>query len=169
MKLNSKRLYDLGVVALAVMLVQVALAKWVYPLAGKTVQGLYSIQPTSAVTSQTFGNQILGYVSGIFAYDFATLTPWLTMFIGSFLILLAGYYVYEQKWAWKGRSEAQRLWAILGYGSAVLAAIVYVTKISELSVIGINPLIGLAINYALIAFVVSGLATKVKFFKFLRI
>lgn len=169
MKLDSKRARELALVAVVIMLVQVALAKWVYPLAGKTLQDLYSIQPTTALTSQTFGNQILGNMSGLLAFDLGTITPWLTMFIGAFLLLIAGYWAYEQKWAWKGRSEGQRLWAILGYGTLVLAAIVYVTKISELATIGINPLIGLAVNYAIVAFVVAGLATKVKFFKFLRI
>ena len=88
------------------------------------------------------------------------------MFIGALVLLFAGYFIYEQKWAWKGKNITQRLWAILLYGSVALYVFLLVTKINDVAVLALPLLIGVAINYFVIAIVVSLLAKQ---FKFLRI
>ncbi|KKL74010.1 hypothetical protein LCGC14_2069160, partial [marine sediment metagenome] len=60
----------------------------------------------------------------------------------------------------------QRLWAILLYGSVALYVLLLVTKIGAVATLALPLLIGVAINYAILAFVVT---TAAKRFKFLRI
>ena len=120
----------------------------------------------TAVSSPTIGNQVLGFLSGIVAFDLGAFESWAAMIIGAFVLLIAGYAVYEQKWAWKGKNVIQRLWAILLYGSAALYVFLLVTKIEAVAELALPLLIGVAVNYFVIALVVSLLARQ---FKILRI
>ncbi len=168
MALNTKRLRELSILAIAVMLVQIGLSKWVYPAFGKSTQQLFAITPAGAVTSPTIGNKILGYLSGIIPFDLGSFGGWISIFIGALVLLIVGYWAYEQKWAWKGKSMTQRLFAILAYGSIALYAALLVLKFDSVAALGIPLAIGVAINYFIIAFVVTSLA-KLPTFKFLRI
>jgi hypothetical protein len=165
---NRKRFTDLSILAIAVVLIQVVLSKWVYPLFGKATQQLFAITPQTAITSPTIGNKILGFLSGIVSFNLGDFAIWISMFLGALVLLFAGYFVYEQKWAWKGKTLTQRLWAILLYGSAALYVFLLVTKIEAVAVLALPLLIGVAVNYFAIAFVISFLARQ-KAFKFLRI
>ncbi|KKN48133.1 hypothetical protein LCGC14_0655770 [marine sediment metagenome] len=162
----QRRLQDLGILAIAVILVQVLLSRWIYPLFGQTTQQLFSITPAQAVASPTIGNKIIGFLSGIVPFDLGSLGVWVSIFLGTFILLMVGYWVYEWKWVWKGKNVYQRLWAILLYGTAALYVFLLITKLGVVSVIAFPLLIGVGINYLIIAFVVSALAKR---FKFLRI
>ena len=163
---SRKRFTDLSILAITVMAVQLVLSKWVYPLFGQGTQQLFAISPQTAITSPTIGNKVLSILSGIVSFDLGNLTIWISMFIGALVLLFVGYFVYEQKWAWKGKNLTQRLWAILLYGSIALYVFLLVTKIEAVAVLAVPLLIGVAINYFVIAIVVSLLARQ---FKFLRI
>ena len=163
---NRKRFTDLSILAIAVVVVQVVLSKWVYPLFGKATQQLFAITPQTAITSPTIGNRVLGFLSGIVSFNLGDFAIWISMFSGALILLSVGYFIYGQKWAWKGKNITQRLWAILLYGSAALYTFLLVTKIEAVAVLAFPLLIGVAVNYFAIAFVVSLLARQ---FKFLRI
>jgi len=165
---NQNRLQDLGILAAAVVLIQIVLSKWIYPLFGTATQQLFSITPQTALTSPTIGNKILGILSGIIPFDLGAIGVWLAIWIGAFVLLIAGYWVYEQRWAFKGKNITQRLFAILAYGSAALYVFLLITKIEAVATLAVPLLIGIAINYAIIAVVITQLA-KQKSFKFLRI
>jgi len=165
-KFNQQRLKDLGLLAIVATLIQIAVSRWIYPFFGTTTQQVFSITPAQAIATPTIGNKILGFLSGIIPFDFGDFTTWIVLFLGTFVLLIAGYWVYEQRWAWKGKNIYQRLWAILLYGTVALYAFLLITKISEVSALAIPLLIGLGINYAIVALVVVNLA---KYLKFLRI
>lgn len=169
--INQKKIYELSILAIAIMVVQVILSKWVYPIFGKTTQNLFSITPAGALASPTIGNKVLGLISGIIPFDLGVWTAWLSMFIGTFILLVIGYYVYDQNKivgikVWKGKNLTQRLFAILGYGSLVLLGALLILKWDSVATIGINLAIGVAINYFVIAFIITQAAKQ---FKFLRI
>ena len=166
MLFNQKRMQDLGILAIAVVLIQIVLSKWIYPLFGTTTHQLFGITPTTAITSPTIGNQILGFLSGIIPFNLGAFEVWIALFIGAFILLIVGYWVYDRKWAYKGKNIYQRLWAILLYGSVALYVFLLVTKISAVSVLAFPLLVGVALNYFIIALVVTQAAKR---FKFLRI
>lgn len=163
---NQNRLQDLGILAVAIVAIQVVLSKWIYPLFGTATQQLFAITPQTAITSPTIGNKVLGLLSGIIPFELGAIGVWLAIWIGAFALLIAGYWVYDQKWAWKGKNIYQRLWAILLYGSAALYVVLLITKIGTVTAIAMPLLIGVAVNYLIIAFVITQLAKQ---FKFLRI
>jgi len=162
---NQKRMQDLGILAIAVVLVQMALSKWIYPLFNAATEQLFSITQQTAITSPTLGNKIIGFLAGIIPFELGNFSNWIAMFLGAFVILMIGYWVYEQRWAWKGKNIYQRLWAILLYGTGALYVVILITKIAEVSTIALPLLIGLGINYAIVAFAVSSLAKRLKFLR----
>jgi len=165
MRFNQKMAKDVGMLAVFVLAVQIALTKFVYPFFGNTAQQLYSITPTTAVGSQTIGTKIIGLLSGIIPFSLGDIMNLVTMFIGVFVLLIAGYWVYEQKWAWKGKNIYQRLFAVLLYGSAILYLVLLVTNMSAVSAIATPLLIGVGVNYLAIALVVSFAAKRLKFLR----
>ncbi len=166
---NQKRMQDLGILAIAVVLVQMALSKWIYPFFNAATEQLFSITQQTAITSPTLGNKIIGFLAGIIPFELGNFSNWIAMFLGAFVILIVGYWVYDQKWApWKGKNVYQRLWAILLYGTSVLWVFLLITKISVVSTLALPLLIGLGINYFILALVIVTLA-KTRTFKFLRI
>jgi len=165
MRFNQQRLRDLGVLAATVMVIQIVLSRWIYPLLGTTTQQLFNITPAEALASPTIGNKILVFLSGIIPFDFGGFGNWIAIFLGTFVLLIAGYWIYEQRWAWKGKNIYQRLWAILLYGTGALYVVILITKIAEVSTIALPLLIGLGINYAIVAFAVSSLAKRLKFLR----
>jgi hypothetical protein len=164
MALDTKKWGDIAGLAIVVLLVQMALTKWIYPLFGKTTQVIFSINPQTAVTSPTVGNKVLGILSGIIPFNLGNIGVWVSMFIGVFVLLLLGYWVYEQSWAWKGKDIYQRLWAILFYGTAALYVVLLLLK-SSVPGIAVPLLIGVLVNYLVIAVVVTMLAKNVKFIR----
>lgn len=169
--MNFKKAWkDLAILTVFVVAIQVILSKVIYPLipgVGVT-QEVFSITPQSALASTTIGDKIIGVLTGIVSFNFGDLTMWLSIFIGTFILLLAGYFVYEQKFAWKGKNIYQRLMAILLYGTAALYIVLLVTNISAVSALALPLAIGLLINYALVAGAVVLLA-KTGFGKIIRI
>ena len=163
---NTSRLQDLGILAAFVVVIQVALSKWIYPLFNSTTEQLFAITQQTAITSPTIGNKVIGVLTGIIPFELGALTIWVSMFIGAWVLLIAGYWVYSQTWAYKGKDIYQRLWFILLYGSVALYVLLLVTKIGAVATLALPLLIGVAINYAILAFVVT---TAAKRFKFLRI
>lgn len=167
MAMNNKRLQSLGMLAVAVMLVQIALSKWIYPLFGKGTEQLFSITPTTAVTSPTIGTKVLSILSGIIPINLGDFGGWIAIWIGALAVLLVGYWAYDQKWnPWKGKNVYQRLWAILGYGSVALWVALALVTAGTLPGITVPLLLGIAVNYAAVSIVVVMLAKQ---FKFLRV
>jgi hypothetical protein len=154
-----------AILAVPVLLVQAILTKWVYPMFGQVTQNAFSISPTTALNSQVIGDKLIGFISGIIPFNLGSISSWVSIAIGAFLLILAGLFIYEQKWAFKGKNETQRIWAILFYGTVILGVILAATKLAVISTVGLPLLIGLAINYAAIAFVVAFLADKFNFIK----
>ncbi len=164
----------IATVALFAMLIQVAISSWVYPRFGTALQNLYSITPAGALTSPNIGNKIIGIFSGIIPFDLGNFTVWIAMFIGAYLALFVGLAIYDSKKVWKGKNLTQRLFAIFLYGSVALYAILWIARYVGVSTLNVAPfsislLIGVAINYAIVATIYVVLATKVKALKFLRI
>ena len=172
-QLNTKRLQELSLVAIVIMLVQVALSRYVYPIFDTGTQQLFSITPATAITSPTIGNKVIATLSGIVPINLGALNNWLAIFIGVLALLIAGYWVYNQRTilglkVWQGRNMTQRLFAILAYGSIVLYAALLLLKVDSIASLGIPLAIGIAVNYFVVALVVSSLA-KMPTFRFLRI
>jgi len=165
MKLTSKRLQELSILAVTIMLIQIVLSKYVYAWFGKTTQALYSITPTTAISSPTIGNKILGILTGIIPIELGVLSNWIAIFVGALLLLIAGYWVYEKRWAWKGRNIYQRTWAILLYGHIVLYAVLMLLKWNSVATLGFNLAIGVAVNLVAVAVVLSLLTKRLKFLR----
>lgn len=159
---NQKRMKDIAVLTIAVLLVQVVLSRWVYPIFKTSTQQLFSITPQTVVGSSTIGDKALGFLTGIVPFSLGDFTVWVSLFIGTFVVLFLGYWVYDQKFAWKGRNMTERLFAILLYGTLILYVFLLVTKIGEVSTFAIPLLIGLGINYIAIAFVISQASKRLK-------
>lgn len=169
MKFNQKRAKDLGLLAVVVIAAQMLLSKYIYPMFDATTQQLFAITPHTAITSPTIGNKVIGFLAGILPFSLGDFSSWLSMFIGAFVMLVVGYWAYEKlPRKWQGNTLTQRLFAILACGSAVLYVFLLVTKLEAVSVLAMPLLIGVAVNYLIIAFVVTTLA-KQKVFSFLRI
>jgi len=161
---------DLAILTVVVVAIQLLLSQVIYPLipgVGVT-QNVFSITPQTALTSPTIGNKVIGILTGIIPFNLGSLTHWLVLFIGAFLVLLAGYFVYDQNWAWKGKNIYQRLWAILLYGTIALWVVLVLFKMSNFSTLAVPLAIGLLINYAVVAGIVVLLA-KTKVGKFIRL
>jgi hypothetical protein len=160
MNLNLKgKWMNLGLLSAVLVVIQVLLTKYVYPLLSLQTQSLFSISPTTALTSTSIGDKLIASLSGIVSLDIVSFTTWASMFIGAFLLVLAGYFVVSQKWApWTGKNIYQRIWAILLYGTIVLYGVILLTKMSVVSTIALPLLIGLAINYVIVAGVTAFLS-----------
>jgi hypothetical protein len=162
MQFKKENFKTTAILTIPVLLIQVLLTKFVYPVFGATTQNAFSITPSTALTSQVLGDKLLGIISGIVTFDLGNLTSWISMGIGAFLLILAGLFVYEQKWSFKGKNETQRIFAILAYGTIILGVVLALTKLSVISAIGLPLLVGLGINYFAIASIVAFLASKTK-------
>ena len=68
-------------------------------------------------------------------------------------------------WAPKGKNIYQRLWWILMYGTAVLYVVILATK-GDVAAVALPLLIGLGINYLLLAI---GISLAAKYIKILRV
>ena len=159
---DKKRIQDVGILAIAVLAVQIVLSKWIYPLFGQATQTLFAISPQTAITSPTIGNKIIALLSGIIPLNLGVLTSWLAIFLGAFILLLIGSWIYDQRWAWKGKNVYQRIWALLLYGTVALYILLLITKISEVSTLAWPLLVGVSINYLIIGLVISFAAKYIK-------
>lgn len=164
----------IAIIALFAMLIQVFATKAYAYLFGAATQNLFSITPTTALTSATIGNKLLGILSGIIPFDLGNWAVWIAMFIGAYILMFVGFSIYEKRWAWKGRSESSRLWAIFLYGSLGLYVLLWLANWIGVSTIdiasfSISLLIGIAINYVVVAGIYILAATKIKPLNFLRI
>ena len=159
------RLKSLALLSAAVLVVQIVLSRWVYPLFGTSTQNIFSISPGTALQSTSIGDKVLGIISGVIPINVGSFMAWISMFIGVFVLLFVGYWVYDQSFAWKGKNIYQRLWAILLYGTAALYVLLLVTKTGTVSAIAFPLLIGVGINYFIVAFFVSQLATRINFLR----
>lgn len=161
------KIKDLSILAVVVLVVQVLLSKFVYPYLGYSTQNFFSITPTTALQSTVIGDKVIGYLSGIVPLNLGDLMVWVSMFIGVFLLLFAGYWTIEQKWApYKGKNVYQRLLAILAYGTIVLYLVLLLTKMAVFSAAWGPLAIGLVINYAIVGL---GVYLVAKYFKIVRI
>jgi len=164
---------DLLLPSAAILLVQMMLTGWIYPLFTRygvgATQYLFSISPTTAIGSQSVGNKIVGYVSGYIPFDISNWAIWISMYIGVLLLVLIGVKVYESSFSWKGKSESQKLFAILLYGHVALFAVLMAMGMVGLGNISTGIILGLAVNLAVVSLVYTTLADRVSFFKFLRI
>jgi len=163
--INKQRIKDLSILAVVVMAVQMIASKYIYPLFGATVTQLFSISPQTVITSPTIGNKVIGFLSGIVPVNLGVLTNWVSIFIGAFVLLIVGYWVYDQKWAYKGKNLYQRLWFILLYGTAALYVFLLATNMATVSKIAFPLLIGVGLNYFIIAGIVVILAKRLKFLR----
>ncbi|KKK48098.1 hypothetical protein LCGC14_3148550 [marine sediment metagenome] len=71
---NTSRLQDLGILAAFVVVLQVALSKWIYPLFNSTTEQLFAITQQTAITSPTIGNKVIGVLTGIIPFNLGALT-----------------------------------------------------------------------------------------------
>lgn len=167
MNFRKERLKDLAFLTVAVVLLQIVLSKFVYPLFGQSTQTLFSISPTTALTSQVFGDKVIGILTGIVPFNLGQWQVWLSIFVGAYILLFAGYFVYDMRWwKFKGKNVYQKLAIILFLGTAVLYAVLLLTKWSVAATLAPTLLIGLLVNYAIIALAIWQLA---KYIKVLRV
>lgn len=144
-----------SMLALAALLVQIALSKLVYPFIGKSTTQLFAIEPATGVGGKVFGDKILGYMTGFIPFHFSNWAGWISMFIGAFVLIWVGMFIYDMSWAWKGKNQTGRNFAILLYGHIVLYLVLLLLKIGTVPGIAANLAIGLAINLFAIAGILS--------------
>lgn len=156
-----KKLFYLSI---AVLAVQLALSKYVYPIIGKGTETMFAITPTTGIGGTQVGNTILSYASGF--TDFAFSLPVIgLMFIGVFVLTTLGMLIYDSK---IGKSIAQgknltgRIFWILAYGHAALFGILYLLKMNTTG-IAIPLLIGVFVNLVLVSMIVAFSAKKLRF------
>jgi hypothetical protein len=162
------QLKKIGMLALAVLLVQLVLSQWIYPLIEKSTTTLFSIEPSTGIGGTQIGDKVLGYLTGYIPFD---LTSWLTyiaMYIGAFVLIWAGLFLYDTSFVrnnlYTGKSLGGRIFAILLYGHFVLYLVLLIMKFNVPG-IAINLLIGLGVNLILVSMLVSLLANKIKAFR----
>lgn len=157
-----------AILSAAVLVAQMLLTKFLYPVIGKTTQTVFaigeSISPVSGIGGQQIGDKLLGYVSGYIPFDITNFAVWIAMYIGAVALIFAGMFLYEQKYfkLWQGKNLTQRIFAILLYGHIVLYAVLMALK-WNVPGMAMNLLIGLAINLVLVATLVTLSADKLKF------
>lgn len=160
---NSRKIFWLS---LPILAVQILLSKYVYPMIfGQTTQQLFSVQPASGIGGQVFGNKILGYLTGLVNFDLGSWMVWISMFIGTFLLLYVGVFLYEQRTVklWQGKNIGQRLFALLLYGHVALYVLLMVLKWGSVPGLALSLGIGLAVN---LIFVSGAIVLSNKYLKF---
>jgi hypothetical protein len=162
MKFNSETAKRVAMLSAVVLVVQMGLT-WVYSKFGYTLSQVFAISPQSAVGSQTVGNILIGYLMGILPIGnlIGTFQGWLAMFVGAFILITLGMYAYDMFKVPKAKNEAELIWAVLFYGTAVLYIFLLITKWAAVGTIGVPLLIGLAINYAVLAYATSMVAKQI--------
>lgn len=159
-------LKKVGLLSLAVLAAQMVLTKGIYPLIGKSTQTMFAIDvnPVSGIGGTQVGNTVLGYLTGFTHFELSNISVWLMMAIGVFVLMYAGFWLYEQKHVklWQGKNLTQRIFAILLYGHIVLYAVLLAMK-WQIPGIALNLLIGLVVNLTLVATIVTLSAEKLKF------
>lgn len=157
---NIKKVLTLSIAAL---LAQAILTKGLYPLLDMSTKTIFSINPVSGIGGTQIGDSIIGYLSGYIPFDITNFAVWIAMFIGTFLLVYTGFWMYEQKYVklWKGKNITQRLIAILLYGHVVLFAILWLLKMNVPG-ITFNLLFGLAINLIGLSVIVGVASEKLR-------
>lgn len=161
MNTRWKKIFYLSI---SVLIVQLALSKYVYPIIGKNTETMFAISPASGIGGTQVGNTMLSYLSGFTNFSFS-LPVIILMFIGAFILTTLGLLIYNSK---IGRSIAQgknlsgRIFWILAYGHAALFGVLYLLKMNT-SGIAISLLIGVFVNLVLVSMIVAFSATKLKF------
>lgn len=154
---------DIAIMAAFVFAIQLVLSKYIYPFIPgiATTQQLFAITPQTAIGSPTIGNKALGYISGVIPFNLGSFQDWIAMAIGVYALLLVGMWAYEQRFAWKGKGETQRLFAILLYGHIALFAVLLLFGMAGMGTISLMTAVGLALNLAVVSLVYTMLAKKV--------
>lgn len=149
--------------ALAVLIVQLVLSAYFYPMIERTTTTMFSIEPVTGIGGTQVGDKILGYLTGFIPFDFSNWTIYLAMFIGAFVLIYAGLFLYDTSFVrnslYTGRSLSGRIFAILLYGHFVLYLVLLLMKFNVPN-IAWNLLIGLSINLLLVGGVVGLLAKQ---------
>lgn len=157
---NIKKVLTLSIAAL---IAQAILTKGVYPFLKLSTQTVFAINPVSGVGGTQIGDSVLGYLSGYIPFDLTNFSVWIAMFLGTFALVYAGFFLYEQRYVklWKGKNLTQRILAILLYGHAVLFFVLWALKF-DVPGIAWNLLIGLAINLVGLSVIIGIAANKIK-------
>lgn len=157
------KLQRIGVFALAVLLAQIILSRFVYPIFERTTTTFFSIQPQTGIGGTQVGDKVLGYLTGYIPFDLSNFMVYIAMYIGVFALIWAGLWIYDTSFVrnslYTGRSLSGRIFAILLYGHAILYAVLWIMK-SAVPGIGWSLLIGLSINLFLVAGLVAFSANK---------
>ena len=164
------KLSKVAILTAAVLLVQVALSRYLYPIIGKSTQTVYAIgsniNPVSGIGGQQIGDKTLGYLSGYIPFDISNFSLWIAMFIGAFVLIYLGMMIYEQKTirVWQGKNMTQRIFAILIYGHIIVYALLLALK-WNVPGIATTLLIGLVFNLLFLGAIITLAATKLKFLR----
>ena len=152
-----------GMLSFAVLLAQLILTKGLYPLIGQDTQTMFSISPATGIGGTQIGDTVLGYLSGFTSFDLTNFGALLAIYIGAFVLVGAGFWLYEQRNVRlpQGRNLVGRLFYILLYGHVVLYAVLFAMKF-QVPGIALNLLIGLSINLLLLSGIVTFAADKLK-------
>lgn len=160
------RLQKVGALALAVLIVQIVLSKWVYPMFEKTTTTFFSIEPSTGIGGQAVGNKVLGYLTGYIPFDLTNWAGYIAMYIGAFALVWAGLWLYDTKFVrsnlYTGKSLGGRIFAILLYGHAILYVVLLLMQF-KVPGIAWSLLIGLAVNLVAVSLVVGWSAKKLNF------
>jgi hypothetical protein len=164
MNLKNVRWKNLAFLTVAVVAIQLLLSKFLYPLIfGTQMQTLFSITPQTAVTSTSVGDKLIGFLTGILPFNFGGISSYIAMFIGAFVLVFLGVFVYDKlPRVVQGNNKFQKLGVILLVGTAALYVVLLVTKMGAVASISISLLIGLLVNYAILTFATVMIA-KTKF------
>lgn len=151
--------------SLAVLLAQLLLTKILYPIIGRSTQVVGAIiNPISGFGGTQIGDSIIGYLSGFTAFNILNLTVLISMYIGAFLLIYGGFWIYEQRYVKvpTGNNLMGRLFWLLLYSHVILYGILLLMKMSVPN-IAFNLLIGLGVNLFFLAAIVAIAAEKLKF------
>jgi len=156
------KLKSVAMLASAVLVAQFLVSKLYLLVLGTQTQQLFSITPYTGVGGKVLGDKLLGYMSGIIPIA----NPWtylISMFIGAFVLVGIGMWIYEQKFAWKGNNLMQRLFAMLLYGHVALYALILLLKWGTVPGLALSLAIGLVINLVLVSALVTFSANRLHY------
>ena len=162
----NPKLKKVAVLSLAVLAAQLLLTLWVYPFVNVNAQQLFSIQTATGIGSENIGNTVLGYLTSYVPFELFSMAT-LVMFLGTFVLIWAGFFLYEQKAIklWQGRNYSQKIFALLLYGHVVLYAVLFFMK-KSVEGIAMSLAFGLLINLLLVTLLITA---SVKYLKWPKV
>jgi len=152
-----KKIFTISIAAFIAQLIAIQIYKLFGSYIGETQQLFATVTPVTGIGGQTLGTTILSYLGGLVP---TTMVGYLTILIGTFILMYAGFWVYESKIGKKinmDKTVYQRLFTILLYGHIVLYALFLILGWGVPG-LTLSLAIGLGLNLLIVSLIVVGAA-----------